>query len=168
MPNTNSCTASSPSITNGVRPVPYLIVILVVIAGIGQPMQAAMNARLRESAGSPALTALLSFAVGALVLALLTLSGALGRGTLTGLGRAPWWAWLGGLSGAFSVITALIALPRAGAAVVIAAALLGQTIASLAIDHYGWLGAPRVPVNAWRVLGVILLFAGALLVQHKR
>lgn len=146
----------------------YLIVILVVMAGIGQPMQAAMNARLRESVGSPALTALLSFVVGSLILAVLTLSGALGRGTLTGLGRAPWWVWLGGLSGAFSVITALVALPRVGAAVVIAAALLGQTVASLAIDHYGWLDVPQVSINVWRVVGVMLLFSGVLLMQYKR
>ncbi len=145
-----------------------LIVLLVVLAGMGQPIQAAMNARLRESVDSPALTALLSFVVGAVVLAIVTSSGTLGRGTLSGLNRAPWWSWLGGLSGAFSVITALIALPRAGSAVVISAALLGQTAASLAIDHFGWLDVPRVPINALRVAGVILLFAGVLLIQHKR
>ena len=66
------------------------------------------------------------------------LTGALGRGTLTGLGRVPRRAWLGGLSGAFSVITALVALPRAGAMVVIAVAPLGQSMASLAIAHLGW------------------------------
>jgi uncharacterized membrane protein YdcZ (DUF606 family) len=68
------------------------------------------------------------------------LTGALGRGTLTGLGWAPRWAWLGGLSGAFSVITALVALPRASAMVVIAAARLGQSMASLAIAHI-WVGS---------------------------
>jgi bacterial/archaeal transporter family-2 protein len=104
-----------------------LIALLVVMEGMGQPMQAAMNARLRQSADSPALTALLSFLVGAVVLALLTFSGALGRGTLSGLDRAPWWAWLGGLSGAFSVIMALVALPRAGATVVIGATLLSKS-----------------------------------------
>jgi transporter family-2 protein len=145
-----------------------LIVLLVALAGVGQPVQAAMNARLRESVGSPALTALLSFAVGGLALTILTLSGALGRGTLSDLGRAPWWAWLGGLSGAFSVIMALVALPRISATVLIAAALMGQSIASLTIDHHGWLDVPRVPITPWRVLGVILLLAGVLLVQHKR
>jgi transporter family-2 protein len=103
-----------------------LIVLLVVLAGIGQPMQAAMNARLRESVGSLALTALLSFIMGGLALTILTLSGALGRSTLSDLGCVPWWAWLGGRSGAFSVIMALVALPRVSAAVVIAGVLLVQ------------------------------------------
>lgn len=146
----------------------YLIVILVVLAGIGQPMQAAMNSRLRESVGSPALTAILSFVVGGLALAVLTISGALGRCTLTGLGRTPWRAWLGGLSGAFSVITALIAVSRVSTAGVIVAAILGQSVASLVIDHYGWLGVPRIPIDARRVIGVILLFAGVLLIQYRR
>jgi bacterial/archaeal transporter family-2 protein len=131
-------------------------------------MQAAMNARLRQSVDSPALTALLSFIVGVAVLAILTISGTLGRGTLRGLDHAPWWAWLGGLSGAFSVIMALVAVPRAGAAVVIGAALLGQSIASLAIDHYGWLDVPRFPINTWRIIGTILLFVGVLMIQYRR
>src|SRR5512135_3691414 len=95
------------------------------------------------------------------------LTGALGRGTLTGLGRAPRWAWLGGLSGAFSVTTALAALPRAGAMVVIAAALLGQSMASLAIAHLGWLDVPRIPVNAWRIIGMILPFASVVTAHDK-
>ena len=73
-----------------------LIVLLVVLARVGQPVPAAMNARLREPVGSPALTALLSFAVGGLALTTLTSTGALGRGPLSDPGRAPWWAWLGG------------------------------------------------------------------------
>src|SRR5438874_12562814 len=96
--------APRPSSVRSTRAMASLIVLLVVLAGIGQPMQAAMNARLRESVGSPALTALLSFIVGGLALTILTLSGALGRGTLSDLGRVPWWAWPGGLSGAFAVI----------------------------------------------------------------
>ena len=75
---------------------------------------------------------------------------------------------LGGLSGAFSVITALVALPRASAMVVIAAALLGQSMASLAIIHLGWLDVPRIPVNAWRLIGMILPFAGVLRIQSER
>lgn len=145
-----------------------LLVLLVVLAGIGQPMQAAMNARLRESVDSPALAALLSFVVGAAALAALTLTGVLGRGSLSGFGRGPWWAWLGGLSGAFSVTAALVALPRVSATAVIAAALLGQSVASLVIDHYGWLNVPRAPISGSRIVGVILLAAGVLLIQHRR
>jgi transporter family-2 protein len=153
---------------HGDKPMEYLIVVAVVLAGIGQPLQAAMNARLRESAGSPAFAASLSFVVGGLALAILTLSGVLGRGTLSGLAQAPWWAWLGSLSGAFSVITALVAVRRVSTAGVIVAAILGQCAASLAIDHFGCLGVPRIPIDARRVIGAILLFAGVLLIQHGR
>lgn len=75
---------------------------------------------------------------------------------------------LGGLSGVFSVTPALAALPCAGAMVVIAAARLGQFMASLAIAHLRWLDVPRIPVNAWRIIGMILPFAGVLPIQSKR
>lgn len=134
---------------------------------MGQPMQSAMNARLNKVTESPALTGMMSYIVGSLSLLVLWLSNAIGRGKVAGLVEAPWWVWGAGLAGAFSVTTNMVALPRVSAAVVIAAGLVGQSIASLIIDHYGWLGVPRVPLNAWRVGGVVLVFVGMLLMQRK-
>src|SRR4051812_11783469 len=59
------------------------------------------------------------------------------------------------LSGAFSVLTALIAVTRVSTMVVTPAAPLGQPVASLAIDHFGMFGMPRAPIHAWRITGVL-------------
>lgn len=145
-----------------------LIVLLLVLGGVGLTCQAAVNTRLREAVGSPALSALVSFLVGAVPLAIAASVGMLGRGRLTELGGNPWWMWIGGLFGAFYVTLAIVGVPRVGAAVVVACAVFGQLAAALVLDSFGWLGVPRAPLNLWRVLGVVLVFAGVLLVQHKK
>lgn len=145
---------------------PISLILMMVVGGVGLTVQAAANSRLRLGVQSPALSALISFVVGAVALALLTLSGAMGRGRApVGL---PWWAWVGGLLGAFYVTAVVVAVPRIGAALMIACTILGQLAAALALDHFGWLGVPRVPINPWRVLGAALLLTGVLLIQYKR
>lgn len=140
---------------------------LMAAAGLGLAVQAAANARLREGVQSPALSALLSFVVGGAALAVLTVSGVLGRGKLAGLGAVPAWAWLGGVLGAVYVCAAVVSVPRIGTALVIASAVFGQMVAALALDSLGWFGVPRIPLNLWRVVGAVLLLAGVVLMQRK-
>ena len=143
------------------------LVLLLTLAGMGLTVQQAVNSRLRLAVGSPVLSALVSFLVGGIALGFLALFGAFGRGKLTDLGPLPWWAWIGGLFGAFYVTLAVIGVPRVGAAVVICCAVFGQLLAALALDSLGWLGVPRVPLSTSRVVGALLLLAGVLLMQRK-
>jgi transporter family-2 protein len=141
--------------------------LLMVVAGAGIAFQAAINARLREWVVSPTLAALVSFLVGGVALTLIVAAGVAGRGQFDGVSRGPWWIWTGGLIGAVYVTAAVIAVPRVGAGVVIGAGILGQLAAGLAIDSFGWLGVPRVPVSASRIAGALLLLAGAWLMQRR-
>lgn len=146
----------------------YLILGLVLVAGMGQPVQVAANTKLRQAVQSPVLAACLSFTIGAAVLLALVFSGVLGgRGRPAGAADAPWWAWVGGLSGVVSVVVAILALPQSNAATVIAVTILGQLSAAVLVDHFGWLDVPKVRVNVSRVVGVVLLLAGAFLIQRK-
>ena len=144
------------------------LVLLLTVAGMGLTVQQAVNSRLRGAVHSPVLSALVSFLVGAVDLGLLSAFGAFGRGKLTDLGTLPWWAWTGGLFGAFYVTLAVIGVPRVGASVVICCAVFGQLLAALVMDSFGWLGVPRAPLTVGRILGVVLVFAGVLLVQSKK
>jgi len=145
-----------------------LILVLVLLAGMGQPVQIAANSELRQAIKSPILSALISFAVGATVLLVLMFCGILGgRGKPAGAVGAPWWSWIGGICGAFSVVIAIIALPKSNAATVIAFTILGQLSASIAVDHFGWLRVPQVRINASRIIGAVLLVAGAFLIHRK-
>jgi transporter family-2 protein len=77
----------------------------------------------------------------------------------------PWYAWLGGLYGAFFVGVAAFAAPRIGVGVLLTAAVAGQLAAAVVLDHYGLLGLARHPISVTRVAGVLLVFAGAWLVR---
>jgi len=63
-------------------------------------------------------------------------------------------------------VLAILLLPRLGTAALIALFVLGQMIASLAFDQFGWFGAPKHPVDALRVLGAVLLVAGVVLIRR--
>ena len=141
---------------------------LLVLGGMGLTVQQAINSRLRGGVESPVLSALISFLVGAAALAALTAFGVLGRGRLTGLGTLPWWAWTGGLLGAFYVTLAVVGVRAVGAATVIVCAVLGQVVMGLLLDSTGWLGVPKAPLSPHRIAGGLLVLAGVLLVQWKR
>jgi len=80
---------------------------------------------------------------------------------------APWWVWLGGALGAFYVLGSIVAAPRLGAVTLFVVILAGQALASLAVDHFGWVGFEEHPVNALRLAGVALLAAGVALVRFS-
>lgn len=145
----------------------YLMLVSIVASGIGLAVQAAVNARMGAIVQAPTLSALINFAVGGAALALLAISGILGYGTLSNVTAAPWWAWIGGILGAAWILIAVVAVPKVGAALTIAAVMFGQLLGGLLLDTFGWLGAPRIPLNAWRVAGTALLFIGVLMMQHK-
>ena len=68
--------------------------------------------------------------------------------------------------GAFFVSMTLVAIPRLGAANVMALLVAGQMGLSLAMDHYGWLGVAVQPVSPWRILGAVLLLVGVVLIRR--
>ena len=129
------------------------------------PFQAGVNARLAHFVESPIRASLVSFLVGTIVL--LVLSIAIFKPLPSGskLAGAPWWVWVGGVLGAFYVVVTVVSAPRVGAATLIAALIAGQMVASLVVDHFGWVGFPVHHVSAGRVVGLVFLFAGVLLVR---
>lgn len=135
---------------------------LALFIGMLLPLQALINAALGKQTFGPVFAALASFSVGTLVLIgwLLTTRPTLDLATL---GRVPWWAWTGGLIGALYVAGATLLVPRMGAAALICVVVLGQVLGSLVLDHFGVLHQ-RHPVDGWRLLGALLVVAGALLV----
>lgn len=145
-----------------------VLLLLLMAFGIGLviPLQSAVNNSLRQQLGSGSLlAALVSFAVGTVVLA--GVSGMTGQpfATLAGLPRIAWWQWLGGVLGAFFVFGSTLLAPRIGLAAMISLIVAGQVLSSLAFDRFGWLGLPVRDLSWVRLAGAILLLAGAVLVN---
>ncbi len=143
------------------------LILLIVLTGAGIPVQVAMNAKLRAAVVSPPLTIAIAFAIGCLAMLALTFTGAFEKPNLAEAVGAPWWALGGGLFSAAAVLVATIALKQTGAAPVIAGNVFGQLVAAIVLDNFGWLGVEKSPVNAWKIGGALLLFAGALMMQKK-
>ncbi len=150
----------------------YLLMLMMVVIGMTLPIQAGMNARLREVLDSSFLAAIVNFLVGLAVLGIFWLI-SLGAGwmtvpSLSRISQAPWWALMGGIFGASVVFGSLFAVKPLGAAVLIACLVLGQMLASVLADHHGWVGYSIRTVSWERILGIVLLVAGVILLQHTR
>jgi bacterial/archaeal transporter family-2 protein len=143
---------------------------LAVAVGVGAGclvgLQAPINSRLGKSVGTPE-AATLSFLVGTLALVLILLIARGGIGGLGHIGRAPWWALVGGLLGAVYVSVALVAVRTLGASGLTAVVIGGQLAISVVIDRFGLLGVAKQAVGAQRILGLVLLAVGVALVVRK-
>ena len=136
--------------------------LLTALVGGLIALQPPINAGLGRATGNlPA--ALVSFAVGTLLLALIVaLSGK--AGGLSSTFDVRWYYLIGGMLGAAYVTLALIAVSSIGAGGVAAATITGQLATAVVIDRLGILGLEETPLSATRIAGVALLLAGTYLV----
>lgn len=137
---------------------------VVMLAGCLMPVQPVLNAWAAHALESPWWAAFLSFAGGTGVLLVLALvfSGLPSVKAVAALPPVVLWA---GPLGALFVTATLVAVPRLGVFPVMVLLVAGQLLTAVVMDHYGWMGVPRVPLSWSRVLGGILVFAGVLLVR---
>ena len=139
--------------------------LLVMAAGVMIAVQAPTNAILAKAGGSPVLAALISFVVGTAALFAAWLASG-NRPAASAFAGLPWYAWIGGLYGAFFVGAAAFAAPRIGLASLVTIAITGQIVAALLLDHYGALGLPREAISIGRIAGALLVVAGVVLVRR--
>src|SRR6478672_8639547 len=99
--------------------------LLALIAGSLMAVQAPTNAILAKASGSPVVAAFISFLVGSVALGAIVATTS-GRLFAPGLRQVPWYAWAGGLYGAFFVGVAAYAAPRIGVGPLLTAAIAGQ------------------------------------------
>ena len=137
---------------------------VIVIAGMLQALGPPMNGQLRQSLVNPWLATLVSFG---LVFAFFIIVAAIfprPLPTAQGLAAMPWWAPLGGIIGAFAVVTGLLFVDRIGAGPFAGLTITANILMSLAIDHFGWFGIEQHSLNIWRILGGALMTGGILLI----
>src|SRR6266513_863073 len=138
-----------------------LAVLLTALVGGLIALQPPINAGLGSATGNlPA--ALVSFAVGTLLLALIV-AVTVKAGGLSSTFDVRWYYLIGGMLGAAYVTVALIAVSSIGAGGVAAATITGQLAASVIIDRLGILGLAQTPITASRIAGIGLLLAGTFL-----
>jgi transporter family-2 protein len=142
-----------------------LAIAMSFAAGLAGAAQASVSGTLGKRVGS-----VQAAAFGAIVAAVLLV----GLAVLTGRGagiadvlRQPAWLLLSGVFGAGIVLTLAYAPSRIGTFAAVALMIAGQLLAGALIDGLGWLGSERIPLTTSRVMGLILLTAGAALTLKR-
>lgn len=130
-----------------------LLILLAVVAGAATAFQSPTNALLTRAFGSPVSSALVSFGVGTVLLAVLVL--VIGVRPNWSAARAlPWYAYVGGAYGALFVSVAAFSAPRLGVGLTLVTLVAGQLAAAMLIDHFGLFGLARQPLSlpraGWR------------------
>lgn len=140
--------------------------LIMLVAGIGIPILAAMNAAMGRHTGSPAAAAAVLFTVAlaaCLVVALATGPHSPGR-----FATAPKHWFLAGTFVAFYVLTITYIAPQFGIGNAVFFVLLGQLISAAAIDHFGLFGAQVSPLGLTRAGGIAVMAIGVWLTQLAR
>jgi transporter family-2 protein len=145
----------------------YTAMSLTAIAGATLAVQVGLNATMRGHAGSAMAAALVNFAVGTVFLAVVVAIGRGGFSSVAQVAGAPWWAWGAGILGGLYIAASAAFGPAIGGATFLALIVAGQMVAALALDHYGLLGFPVRPLDAWRIAGALLVIGGMFLLARQ-
>ncbi|MBP1989330.1 DMT family transporter [Paenibacillus eucommiae] len=138
-------------------------VVMLILSGLGLSSQAAINGGLGKNTGAME-AALISFLIGSIGLILLVLF--FGKGNLLEVFKVPKWQLLGGLLGAIYISILAYAVPKVGVSISVISVICGQMTMSMLIDHYGWFQSQRLPINGYRVMGVMLLLAAVVFIYR--
>ena len=137
-------------------------VVLSLIAGMAGSVQVAVMSRFGDRVGI--LEALAFSALGtAVITGVVLLAVRHSFGGYAAASRQPPWLWIGALMGAIVVFTITFAGPRIGTAATIGLLIAGQLAMGAIIDRYGVFGLDRIALHWPRILGLVLLAAGAAL-----
>jgi len=141
-------------------------VALAVAAGLAGAVQAAVMGELGERVG--VFPALAFSGVVAVVLGLaMLLIAKQGLRGLADVVRQPVWLWTGGAMSVLIILAITVASPRIGLAATIGIIIAFNLGVAALIDRFGWFGFERIPIDWTRVVGILLLGAGAALTLSK-
>ena len=145
---------------------PVFYSILMLVAGLGIPIFAALNGELGTKFQSPAFAATISLLVGFVFsLCFLIISGGVPR--LDPVSPVSVYYYLGGLFVVLYILGMTWVAPKFGVGNAVAFVLLGQIISMAIIDHFGLLGALHHPISFQRILGLVLMVVGVFLAVRR-
>jgi bacterial/archaeal transporter family-2 protein len=137
-------------------------VALAATAGLAGAVQAAVMGELGERVGilpAVALSVIVALLLGVAGLLVWERSFAGVRAAL----HEPAWLWLGGVMSIYIVLAVTVGPPRIGVAATVGIVIAGNLVSAAVIDRYGLFGQDVIPIDRWRLLGLLLLAAGAAL-----
>jgi transporter family-2 protein len=144
---------------------PILIALAAIAAGILNTVQTGANASLNKALDQPILAALIVAFTNAVIYLLAAPFLGLGWPGGARIAAVPWWAWLGGAMGGTYVLAMILLADKLGAAIFTGLTVTAAIVASLVLDHFGWLGFVQHTAGPWRMLGSVLMIGGVALIS---
>lgn len=137
-------------------------VVMAATAGLAGSVQAAVMGEFGQRVGIVPAVAFSVFVALLLGLAALLVWERSFAGVRAAL-HEPAWLWIGGLMSIFIVFAITVGPPRIGVTATIGLVIAFNLLSAALIDQYGLLGQEQVAITWLRVLGLLLLVAGAAL-----
>ncbi len=139
-----------------------LLLLLALISGVLMAVQGSLNAALSKVIGLLETTFVVHLS-GTVILLILLFVVRIGKGNLSALPEAPWYAYLGGAVGVGIIYLVAASIPTLGVANATTAIIVGQVLTAIMIDHFGALGLERITYGWNQLIGLVLLVIGAKL-----
>lgn len=142
-------------------------VFLGLFTGMLPPMQTAVNSALSREVDSTIFATFISFLMGTaalFIIALVVHRRLSFRFKIEGSTLSPW-LFTGGLLGAIYIGMNIMLMPHLGVTLTMMAAIFGQIIMGLLVDHFGLFKLPKQPIDRRRIIAVTIIIAGILLLQ---
>lgn len=133
-----------------------IVFLAAFTAGISLSMEGAIGGVLGQHIGEME-ASLYVFLVAFLILSPFVLL--FRRRQLSQAFKLPKWQLAGGLFGGFYLVLLFLSVVQLGVGVSMTVVIIGQILASILIDHFGWLGTSAIKFNQNRFIAIILLFS---------
>ena len=145
---------------------PIFYAVLMIFAGMGIPVMAALNAGLGLKLQNPALATIILVTV-ALFAAIVVMFVTPGQISISLPRSTPFYFYMAGLLFIFYISTISWVAPKFGFGNAITFILLGQLISMCVIDHYGLFNAVQYAFSWQRLLGILLMISGIYLIVKR-
>jgi bacterial/archaeal transporter family-2 protein len=143
----------------------WLAIVFAIVCGALVALQSRVNGELARAIDDPYAAATISFGSGFAILLVALAAWRPGRSGLRKVAVAlrdralAWWMVLGGLAGAWFVITQGLSVGVVGVALFTVAIVAGQTLGGILFDRMGLGPGGRRPLTTTRVIGALLALA---------
>jgi transporter family-2 protein len=138
-----------------------LYIVLAFAMGLTMSIYLPMNSSVAKHIGS-SITANVTFFTVALLTSIFILFVSGRFYTINYLTSVPAYLYLAGFVSAFVVLGTTFLIPHIGARKFFILLIAGQILMAIIVSHFGILESPKDPINIRKMIGAILVLAGAV------
>lgn len=138
-------------------------VLLALFLGVILSVHLGMNAQVGAIVRNPRMGNAIFWVIGAVTAIVIGFT-AWDPTVFQSLHEVPVWLFAAGAMGAALVFGIAWVIPQIGAGTFFVLLIAGQVLTGMVLSHFGLLGSPTEPITMMKVIGVLLLVAGASVV----